>query len=74
MKDDNDDKTGDLLPDAPIPRRRGRPPTGTALTPAEKQHAYRERKKARLQELRDPSVPVTSAVIDLSELPAWKRK
>lgn len=74
MKDDLDNKTGDMLPPADQPRRRGRPPTGTALTPAEKQRAYRERQKARRAELRDPSTPVTSKVIDLSELPAWRRK
>ncbi len=54
--------------------KRGRPVTGTAMTPAEKQKAYRERKKAREADLRDPAVPLSSKLIDLSELPAWKRK
>ncbi len=44
------------------------------MTPAEKQKAYRERKRARELELRDPDVPLSSKLIDLSELPAWKRK
>lgn len=59
---------------SPAPKLRGRPVTGTALTNAEKQKAYRERKKAREAELRDPDVPLSSKVIDLSELPAWRRK
>lgn len=31
-------------------KRRGRPKTGSALTPAEKQRAYRERKRVQKQE------------------------
>lgn len=44
MRDPNDTQTHDLLP---LPRRRGRPSTGTALTPAQKQAAYRARQRAR---------------------------
>ncbi|MFM4748095.1 hypothetical protein ACEUDE_09770 [Aeromonas veronii] len=44
MRDPNDTKTHDLLP---TPRRRGRPSTGTALTPAQKQARYRQRQRAR---------------------------
>ncbi|HDT6076647.1 TPA: hypothetical protein QHC28_001221 [Aeromonas veronii bv. veronii] len=44
MRDPNDHSTSDLLP---TPRRRGRPSTGTALTPAQKQARYRERQRAR---------------------------
>ncbi|MNR08362.1 hypothetical protein D3C85_1245130 [compost metagenome] len=44
MRDPNDTKTHDLLP---TPRRRGRPSTGTALTPAQKQARYRERQRSR---------------------------
>lgn len=44
MRDPHDDATPDLLP---TPRRRGRPSTGTALTPAQKQAAYRARQRAR---------------------------
>jgi hypothetical protein len=40
MKDANDNQTQDLLPTA---RPRGRPRTGTAMTPAQKQAAYRQR-------------------------------
>ncbi|NIF43064.1 hypothetical protein F3J14_19650 [Burkholderia sp. Tr-862] len=45
-----------------------------ALSDAERAKRYRTRKKARLAELRDETVPVSSSVIDLSALPAWKRK
>lgn len=41
MKDPNDTQTQSLIPEK---RKRGRPKTGTALTPAEKQARYRERK------------------------------
>lgn len=44
MRDPHDDSTSDLLP---TPRRRGRPRTGTALTPAQKQAAYRARQRVR---------------------------
>lgn len=44
MRDPNDTQTDDQLP---TPRRRGRPSTGTALTPAQKQAAYRARQRAR---------------------------
>ncbi|MFQ2614382.1 hypothetical protein [Aeromonas caviae] len=44
MRDPHDDSTSDLLP---MPRRRGRPSTGTALTPAQKQARYRERLRVR---------------------------
>lgn len=44
MRDPHDADTPDLLP---TPRRRGRPRTGTALTPAQKQARYRERQRVR---------------------------
>ena len=73
MKDLNDKQTPDMLP---LPaKRRGRPPTGSAMTPAEKQKAYRQRKKQRLEALKDPTQPVKSTVIDLSELPpVWRQQ
>lgn len=37
-----DNQTLDLLP---LPKKRGRPKTGKAMTPAQKQAAYRRRKK-----------------------------
>lgn len=58
---------------ARVKPRRGRPPTGTAMTPAEKQKAYRERKKAREKALKDPTQLLSSKLIDLSVLPPWKR-
>lgn len=39
------------LDESPQRKRRGRPSTGKAMTPAEKQRAYRERQKARIAEL-----------------------
>lgn len=44
MRDPIDTETTDLLP---TPRRRGRPSTGTALTPAQKQAAYRKRQRQK---------------------------
>lgn len=43
MKDPHDKATADLLQ---VKRGRGRPATGKAMTPAEKQRAYRERQKS----------------------------
>lgn len=46
MIDTNDKATQPLpLDEQPMKRKRGRPATGTAMTPAEKQRAYRERQK-----------------------------
>lgn len=44
---DAQDKSTQALPldEMPIKRKRGRPDTGKAMTPAEKQRAYRERQK-----------------------------
>lgn len=47
MIDPADQQTQALpLEEKPAKKRRGRPATGKAMTPAEKQRAYRERKKA----------------------------
>jgi len=40
MKDPADSKTADLIPH---PKRRGRPPTGKAMTPAQRKAKQRER-------------------------------
>lgn len=40
MKDSSDSKTGELVP---VKRKRGRPSTGSAMTAAERQAAYRAR-------------------------------
>ena len=45
MKDAHDSQTADLLP---IPRPRGRPRTGKALSGAERQAAYRARQAENL--------------------------
>lgn len=44
MKDPNDKSTGDLLPQG---KKRGRPVTGKALTPAQKQERYRNRQASQ---------------------------
>lgn len=81
MKDEYDHFTMDLLVDEPLRQppsapatRVGRPRKDDALSDAERARRYRDRKKARLAELKDESKPVTSAVIDLSVLPPWKRR
>lgn len=52
MIDPADKQTQSLpLDSAPVKRGRGRPATGNAMTPAEKQRAYRERQKKRETEL-----------------------
>ena len=58
MKDVRDDQTLDLLPSG---KRRGRPPTGKALSPAAKQAAYRARQ-------REKTVTVTLNRPDCGEL------
>jgi|GEM_PF-1969294 len=48
MIDPADKQTQSLpLDELPAKKRRGRPSTGKAMTPAEKQRAYRERQKAK---------------------------
>lgn len=61
--------------DADKPRR-GRPPKADALTPAAKQKAYRDRKRAAAEAQAQAKAEkvVTSEVIDLSAItPAWRR-
>lgn len=81
MQDAHDHFTLDLFLEeaAPLPpctdkQKLGRPKKANALSDAERARRYRARKKARLAELRDETVPVSSTVIDLSALPPWKRK
>lgn len=71
MKDKHDHSTLELLPSEKASR--GRPKKDGALTPAERAKRYRERKKQRLDELKDESKPMRSDVIDLSEIPTWRR-
>ena len=49
MKDTHDKLTGDLLP---VPKKRGRSPTGKAKSNALKCREYRTRKKMELEKLR----------------------
>ena len=82
MRDKHDHVTLDLLPEhaaapmLPCPAKRppGRPKKPDALSAAERARRYRARKRARLAELRDETVPVSSTVIDLTALPPWKRR
>jgi hypothetical protein len=81
MRDKHDHVTLDLLedeadlqPPCVTKPALGRPRKPDALSDAERARRYRERKKARLADLRDESKPVYSTVIDLTALPPWKRK
>lgn len=62
MKDPRDVLTRELI------AKRGRPRSGTAIPGKERTRAWRERMDAKLAtELR----PVTSSIIDLSEVRRW---
>lgn len=57
MIDPTDKQTVALpLETTPVKRSRGRPSTGKAMTPAEKQRAYRERLKKRESKLEGTSI------------------
>lgn len=65
MIDAKDKGTQDLaLEDMPMKRKRGRPATGKAMTPAEKQRAYRERQKG----LRDQNATIQAMDEDMGVL------
>lgn len=73
MKDQNDLKTGELLPaDAAAPRGVGRPKQYASA--AERQKAYRQRLKEQgkrvvsrvVRDVRDEAQPLVSDVLDLS--------
>lgn len=57
MKDQDDKKTKELALEQPK-RGRGRPANGAALTPAQKQKAYRERLKSNVTEKEKPTEEV----------------
>lgn len=64
MIDTNDNATQPLpLDEQPVKRKRGRPATGTAMTPAEKQRAYRERQK-RLRDQKPAADHQTAQALD----------
>lgn len=72
MKDPKDKKTpdfgllADMVEQAPARQKPGPKPQGErALTPAEKQKAYRDRKRERAEAIK-AGEPVGSAIIDLS--------
>lgn len=62
------------LDEQPAKRKRGRPATGKAMTPAEKQRAYRERKNRNVAENGAIVVTLTNAestvIIDLLQTKA----
>ncbi|WP_193076148.1 hypothetical protein [Pseudomonas sp. FME51] len=66
MIDPTDKQTAALPLDAPK-RGRGRPSTGKAMTPAEKQKAYRERLKQRKYELGGAAIAGEEAFKELNE-------
>lgn len=70
MIDPADQQTQALpLDEQPTKRKRGRPATGKAMTPAEKQRAYRERQKAQRYEKSDKhAVPYEEVVAIAQEL------
>lgn len=73
MKDPHDKATVDgfadlvtLVENAPPLKKRGRKPAGEkALTPSEKQKAYRDRKRERAEAIK-AGKPVESSIIDLN--------
>lgn len=73
MRDSADRYTADLLAAEPVAApatRRGRPAQHADV--AARMRAYRARKRAEREARRDPAQPLHSALIDLSELPAWR--
>ena len=74
MKDENDQKTVDLLTDLDTPRGVGRP--RQYASPAERQRAYRQRLKEQgkrvvsrvVRDVRDEKKPLVSDVLDLSQV------
>lgn len=60
MKDPADNVTADLLPS---PKRRGRPKTGKAMTPAERKRAQRNRDQGKIGMLLDAPHKVPTRVL-----------
>ncbi len=57
MKDPTDTQTTDMHPSAP--KKRGRPSTGKAMTPAERKRAQRKRDAARFSQVPSDHTSVT---------------
>jgi hypothetical protein len=76
-QDPQDPGTLDMIDPVTVSRRpRGRPrkhPDAKAAQAAASR-AYRERKRAERERRRDPAEPLESDTIDLSALPAWRRR
>lgn len=69
MIDPADNQTQSLpLDTAPVKRGRGRPSTGKALTPAEKQRAYRERLKKRESKLEGTKFAYEQVLVEKREI------
>lgn len=56
--------------------RRGRPRIHVDTRSASRASsaAYRDRQRARRDELSNPDAPLSSTIIDLSAIPPWRRK
>lgn len=77
MKDPADHVTADLIPAAEEKRGKGRPAKyhdddAKKAAAAEAAKRYRDKKRAERDARRDPAQPVTSSIIDLSEVRQWK--
>lgn len=59
--------------DLPVGRGRPRLHADAKAAGAAASKAYRARKKAERELRRDPAAPLTSKIIDLSALPAYRR-
>lgn len=73
MKDPNDKRTAELID--PPKRGRGRPKTGEAMTPAERQRAYRERNaghQAWIRPTRQLERAIELIEAELAELPSGR--
>lgn len=62
------------LDEQPAKRKRGRPATGKAMTPAEKQRAYRERKKGNVTETKDQAEYIERLLAEIDALSKETRR
>lgn len=67
MKDQADKQTAELPLNGNVPKKRGRPKTGKAMSNAEKQRAYRERQKGNVTGLDLTESEVTAIVTILQD-------
>lgn len=72
MKDPEDTKTLELGALEQAVTHLGRP--RVHVDAAARQRAYRDRKRAQKNARSDTTIPLFSSLIDLSVLPAWRRR